>query len=180
MTFTFGLYPLGWYEICFTKRTSWLSPLLSSLRSSACPLSSLARSVRSLALSTLPSPCARGPGPAPCSIGLLPVRSCSMSPREARCEAASAALLASRLARPPVSALRASHPWLLLDAFRRTPLRPLQKLLGLGVLAHRRCRCAPALAFRPPPPSLLSSRSCLFTNRRIFDASIFDASRRKR
>jgi hypothetical protein len=128
------LYPLGWYEICFTKRTS------------------------------LP-PCARGPGPAPCSIGLLSVRSCSMSPREARCEAASAALLASRLARPPVSALRASHPWLLLDAFRRTPLRPLQKLLGLGVLAHRRCRCAPALAFRPPPPSLLSSRSCLFTNR---------------
>jgi hypothetical protein len=153
---------------------------LGSLRFSPPSEALPARLLRSLALSTLPSPCARGPGPAPCSIGLLPVRSCSMSPREARCEAASAALLASRLARPPVSALRASHPWLLLDAFRRTPLRPLQKLLGLGVLAHRRCRCAPALAFRPPPPSLLSSRSCLFTNCRIFDASIFDASRRKK
>ena len=162
---TFILVSIHWdgMKYVLQKRTSWLSPLLSSLRSSACPLASLAR------LLCPPSfPCARGPGPALCSIDLLPVRSCSMSPREARCEAASAALLASRLARPPVSALRASHPWLLLDAFRRTPLRPLQKLLGLGVLAHRRCRCAPALAFRPPPPSLLSSRSCLFTNRRIF------------
>jgi len=104
---TFTLVSIYWDGMKYVLQKRPLGSLRFSPPSDALP----ARLLRSLALSTLPSSCARGPGPAPCSSDLLLVRSCSMSPRVARCEAASAALLASRLARPPVGAPRASHPW---------------------------------------------------------------------
>ena len=210
---------------------------LGSLRFSPPSEALPARFLRSLALSTLPSPCARGPGPAPCSIGLLPVRSSPVRialPYCPRCRPShhvptlshtdpvcSPGCLQSLQPAPPTEggfspavcekpqvqsarglwslrrhkrsggtyplACEASHRPSVCLPTRLSPTPRLPHLCPspfffarLVLRAHRRCRCAPALAFRPPPPSLLSSRSCLFTNRRIFDASIFGASRRKK
>jgi hypothetical protein len=84
-----GFYQLGWYEICFTKKTSLLSPLLHfspQLRRSACSLAPLAPLARSVPAS-LP-PALEAPVPSLARPILL-----NVSPREARREAPSAACL---------------------------------------------------------------------------------------
>ena len=86
-----GFYQLelGWYEICFTEKTSLLSPLLHfspQLRRSACSLAPLAPLARSVPAS-LP-PALEAPVPSLARPILL-----NVSPREARREAPSAACL---------------------------------------------------------------------------------------
>ena len=88
-THDIGFYQLGWYEICFTKKTSLLSPLLHfspQLRRSACSLAPLAPLARSVPAS-LP-PALEAPVPSLARPILL-----NVSPREARREAPSAACL---------------------------------------------------------------------------------------
>ena len=164
---TFILDSINWDGMKYVlhKKTSWLSPLLhfsSQLSRSACSFACSARSAR-LPRPPLPSSPARGPCPVPCSTDLA-----QCLPLEARCAAPSAALLASQLARLLVGALRASPPLVCLTRFAGHHSGS-SEALGLGVLAHRRCRCPPILALRPPPLSLPShlSSPCLFnsTNR---------------
>ena len=142
------------------KRTLYSLHFSTSLLNSGAPPARLLAPLAPLARSVPPSlpPALEAPVPSLARPILL-----NVSPREARCEAPSAALLASQIARLLVGALRASPPLVCLTRFAGHHSGS-SELLGLGVLAHRRCRCRPILALRPPPLSLPSH---LFPSMRV-------------
>ena len=167
MTFTLDSINWNWdgMKYVLQKRPLYSLHFSTSLLNSGAPPARLLAPLAPLARSVPASlpPALEAPVPSLARPILL-----NVSPREARCEAPSAALLASQIARLLVGALRASPPLVCLTRFAGHHSGS-SELLGLGVLAHRRCRCAPVLALRPPPlvlPSHLSS-PCLFnsTNR---------------